>query len=60
MPGHIHESPEVSGSRYAKLGNTVCIKPGQLTSFTYVTIDLHTMKFDRHTEFAQDISLTFF
>jgi Icc-related predicted phosphoesterase len=50
LHGHIHESPEVSGKWHAKLGNTVCIQPGQLTSFTYVTIDLHSMKFDRHTE----------
>jgi Icc-related predicted phosphoesterase len=50
LHGHIHESPEVSGIWHAKLGNTVCIQPGQMTSFTYVTIDLHSMKFDRHTE----------
>lgn len=50
LHGHIHESPECSGIWHAKLGNTVCIQPGQMTSFTYVTIDLHSMKFDRHTE----------
>jgi len=50
LHGHIHESPEASGRWWAKLGNTVCIQPGQLTPFTYVTIDLHTMKFDRHTD----------
>jgi len=50
LHGHIHESPEVSGRWYAKLGRTVCIQPGQLNEFTYVTIDLSTMKFDRIKE----------
>ena len=48
--GHIHESPEVTNKWYAKLGNTICIQPGQSSSFTYVTIDLNTMEFSRHTE----------
>ncbi len=47
LHGHIHESPEVTGQWYAKLGRTICIQPGQLNEFTYVTIDLSTMKFDR-------------
>lgn len=50
LHGHIHESPETSGRWHAKLGNTFCIQPGQLTPFTYVTIDLQTMEFERHTE----------
>lgn len=50
LHGHIHESPEVSGRWYAKLDNTICIQPGQLDGFTYVTIDLSTMKFDRIVE----------
>ena len=50
LHGHIHESPETSGRWWAKLGDTVCIQPGQLGPFTYVTIDLETMKFDRHTD----------
>jgi len=48
--GHIHESPEVSGTWFAKLGNTLCIQPGQLDAFTYVTIDLRTMEFERHLD----------
>jgi uncharacterized protein len=48
--GHIHESPEVSGRWHSRLGNTICIQPGQLDPFTYVAIDLGTMKFDRYTE----------
>ena len=50
LHGHIHESPEVSGQWHAKFGNTICIQPGQLNGFTYVTIDLSTMKFDRVVE----------
>jgi len=49
LHGHIHESPEVSGKWYAKLGRTLCIQPGQMAPFTCVTIDLKSMKFDRHT-----------
>jgi hypothetical protein len=41
------ESPEVTGLWYAKLGRTICIQPGQLDEFIYVTIDLSTMKLDR-------------
>lgn len=50
LHGHIHESPEVTGRWYAELGRTICIQPGQLDEFTYVTIDLSTMKFDRIKE----------
>jgi Icc-related predicted phosphoesterase len=49
LHGHIHESPEFSGKWYAKLGNSVCIQPGQLSPLIYVTIDLETMEFERHT-----------
>jgi Icc-related predicted phosphoesterase len=50
LHGHIHESPDVTGRWHAKLGNTLCIQPGQLDQFTYVTIDLATMEFDRIEE----------
>ena len=50
LHGHIHESPEVSGQWQAKLGRTLCIQPGQLNEFTYVKIDLQTMKRDRITK----------
>jgi Icc-related predicted phosphoesterase len=50
LHGHIHESPEVTGRWYTKLGNTICIQPGQLNEFTYVTIDLSSMRFDRIVE----------
>jgi Icc-related predicted phosphoesterase len=47
LHGHIHESPELTGKWKAKLGRTICIQPGQLEEFTYVTLDLSTMKFER-------------
>ncbi|MFH1321695.1 MAG: metallophosphoesterase [Bacteroidota bacterium] len=47
LHGHIHESPEVRGRWYAQLGDTLCIQPGQLDGFSYVTIDLLSMEFDR-------------
>jgi Icc-related predicted phosphoesterase len=50
LHGHIHESPEISGRWHARLGDTLCIQPGQLAPFTYVTIDLSTMQVDRHSE----------
>ena len=50
LHGHIHESPEVSGRWCARLGNTICLQPGQLNELTYVTIDLATMKFERIKE----------
>ena len=51
LHGHIHESPQRSGTWKTALGNTISIQPGQrLTSLTYVTIDLGTMEIERHTE----------
>ena len=47
LHGHIHESPESSGKWYAYLCDTLCVQPGQLSPFTYVTIDLETMRFER-------------
>ena len=43
LHGHIHESPKMSGLWYNKLGNTICIQPGQTElgnkTFYYVIID---------------------
>jgi Icc-related predicted phosphoesterase len=50
LHGHIHESPQVSGRWYAKLGDTVCIQPGQLDALTFVVVDLDTLEFERYTE----------
>ena len=49
LHGHIHESPDVSGVWKTQIGETICIQPGQLTEFTYVTIDMATMEIHRHT-----------
>ena len=49
LHGHIHESPDVTGRWRVNLGRTICIQPGQLDAFTYVTIDLARMNFDRIT-----------
>lgn len=52
LHGHIHESPEVTGKWCAKIGNTLCIQPGQPPEdeLAYVIIDLSTMKVDREIE----------
>jgi len=48
--GHVHESPQMTGKWSAKLGRTTCIQPGQLDDFTYVTVDLDSMHFERYKE----------
>lgn len=51
LHGHIHESPEKSGVWKAKIGNTVCVQPGQAkTALTYVLIDLKDMAMERFVE----------
>ena len=49
--GHIHESCEVSGKWYNKIGRTLCIQPGQShyheKYLIYALIDLETMEFER-------------
>ena len=50
LHGHIHESPEMTGQWHAKIGDTLCVQPGQgAAGLTYVTIDLATMKCERKT-----------
>jgi uncharacterized protein len=56
LHGHIHESPVMTGKWYDKIGKTICIQPGQLDDFTYVAIDLETMKYDRFLEKYGEIS----
>ena len=48
--GHIHESPEMTGRWYAKLGRTLCIQPGQLERLSYVFGDLEAGEFCRVEE----------
>ncbi|MFX0155936.1 MAG: metallophosphoesterase [Candidatus Hodarchaeota archaeon] len=49
--GHIHESPDVSGKWFSKLGKTICIQPGQSQQhenfLNCVIVDLETMNFER-------------
>jgi len=50
LHGHIHESPDVSGKWFSKLGKTLCTQPGQygqLEDFAYSVIDLDKMSYDR-------------
>lgn len=50
LHGHIHESPQISGNWYGKLGNTICIQPGQseykCPQLHYVVIDTDTNKYE--------------
>jgi Icc-related predicted phosphoesterase len=48
LHGHIHESPQTSGTWRAQLGRTLCIQPGQLDSLIYITADLPTLESNRH------------
>lgn len=51
LHGHIHESPEMSGVWKSKIGETVCVQPGQSKhGLTYIIIDLVTMEVNRITE----------
>lgn len=50
LHGHIHESPEVSGKWHAKIGETICIQPGQCEDFTYVIVDLDNKSIVRMSE----------
>ncbi|MFX0069102.1 MAG: metallophosphoesterase [Candidatus Hodarchaeota archaeon] len=48
LHGHIHESPEMTGRWFTRIGNTISIQPGQpKNAFIYVEIDLLEMKFKR-------------
>lgn len=51
LHGHIHESPEISGKYFAKLGETMCVQPGQdFKNLTYVIIDTNNEKIERISE----------
>ena len=54
LHGHIHESPDISGKWYDKIGNTICINPGQ-TEFGedklhYVLIDTNKNTYELRIE----------
>jgi Icc-related predicted phosphoesterase len=44
LHGHIHESPKVSGKWKGKIGETLCMQPGQLGGLSYAIIDLESME----------------
>lgn len=49
LHGHIHESPAISGIWGAKIGETVCLQPGQMrgNTLSYASIDLENMEAER-------------
>lgn len=52
LHGHIHESPAISGIWKAKIGETVCVQPGQMkaNALSYALIDLESMEMERVEE----------
>lgn len=52
LHGHIHESPAISGIWKAKIGETVCVQPGQMKAnvLCYALIDLESMEMERVEE----------
>jgi len=40
LHGHIHESPFRSGAVQTRIGNALCINPGQAAAFRYVILEL--------------------
>ena len=52
LHGHIHESPTISGIWKAKIGETVCVQPGQMkaNALSYALIDLESMEMERVVE----------
>ncbi len=45
--GHIHESPDMTGSWFCKIGETIAIQPGQMEDLCFVEMDTSTMEFGR-------------
>jgi len=50
LHGHIHESPDVSGTWRTELGQTWCVQPGQMKRLSYVLIELPEMKMERYQD----------
>jgi Icc-related predicted phosphoesterase len=46
LHGHIHESPEVSGAYFDRIGETISINPGQSSWSTRDIIKLHAVTFE--------------
>jgi len=52
LHGHIHESPAISGIWKARIGETVCVQPGQMkaNALSYALVDLESMEMERVEE----------
>lgn len=46
LHGHIHESPEISGAYFDRIGETLCINPGQSAWSGRDSIRLHAVTFE--------------
>jgi len=46
LHGHIHESPDISGSFFDKIGETFSVNPGQFTSRCRDRFELHAVTFE--------------
>jgi Icc-related predicted phosphoesterase len=46
LHGHIHESPELSGAYFDRIGETLSINPGQFTSTSGDVSKLHAVIFE--------------
>jgi Icc-related predicted phosphoesterase len=46
LHGHIHESPELSGAYFDRIGETICINPGQSAWSDRGLIKLHAVTFE--------------
>ena len=46
LHGHIHESPELSGAYYDRIGETLCINPGQPAWSGRDSMKLHAVTFE--------------
>ncbi|MHA1148138.1 MAG: metallophosphoesterase family protein [Promethearchaeota archaeon] len=47
LHGHIHECANIWGKWNEKIGDTICIQPGQTYNLVYVIIDLNNLEFER-------------
>lgn len=52
LHGHIHESPTISGLWKARIGETICVQPGQMkaNAVSYALIDLESTEMERVEE----------
>ena len=46
LHGHIHESPEISGAYVDRIGETLCVNPGQSAWSGRGLIKLHAVTFE--------------